>query len=238
MLFYFVRHGDPVYDPDSLTPLGKKQAEAVCKRLSRVDFDRIFVSSSNRAIQTASPLIRMQNKEMEILDWCNEGYAYKEFLGDVPGEDRKKWIYYNPYYLELFNHDEVRTLGMQWYKHPYFSSTNAESGMKRIGKCADEFFESLGYKHNHQKHGYDAINPNDKKIVLFAHEGFGTAFISYILDIPYPMFTHFSMAHSSMTVIEFKEHNSLVFPVARQVSNDSHLYKEGLPTIHDNKIFI
>lgn len=34
MLFYYIRHGDPIYDPDSLTPLGKRQAEALGKRLA------------------------------------------------------------------------------------------------------------------------------------------------------------------------------------------------------------
>ena len=34
MLLFLIRHGDPIYDPDSLTPLGKKQAEAVAKRLA------------------------------------------------------------------------------------------------------------------------------------------------------------------------------------------------------------
>ena len=33
MLFFYVRHGDPIYNPDSLTPLGQRQAEAVGKRL-------------------------------------------------------------------------------------------------------------------------------------------------------------------------------------------------------------
>jgi len=29
MILFYVRHGDPIYDPDSLTPLGKRQAEAL-----------------------------------------------------------------------------------------------------------------------------------------------------------------------------------------------------------------
>ena len=29
MLLFFVRHGDPIYQPDSLTELGKQQAEAL-----------------------------------------------------------------------------------------------------------------------------------------------------------------------------------------------------------------
>ena len=29
MILYYVRHGDPTYNPDELTPLGHRQAEAV-----------------------------------------------------------------------------------------------------------------------------------------------------------------------------------------------------------------
>ncbi len=34
MLLFYIQHGDPVYDPDSLTPLGFRQAETVAKRLA------------------------------------------------------------------------------------------------------------------------------------------------------------------------------------------------------------
>lgn len=33
MLLFFVRHGDPIYHPDSLTELGERQAEALVKRM-------------------------------------------------------------------------------------------------------------------------------------------------------------------------------------------------------------
>lgn len=42
MLLFYIRHGDPIYKPDSLTPLGHRQAEAVAKRLSLYGIDRIF----------------------------------------------------------------------------------------------------------------------------------------------------------------------------------------------------
>lgn len=34
MIFYYVRHGDPTYKPNELTPLGRRQADAVAKRLA------------------------------------------------------------------------------------------------------------------------------------------------------------------------------------------------------------
>lgn len=36
MLLYYIRHGMPVYDPDSLTPLGERQAEAAAKAANRM----------------------------------------------------------------------------------------------------------------------------------------------------------------------------------------------------------
>ena len=42
MLLYYIRHGDPIYNPDQLTPLGKRQAEAIGKRLAIHGIDKIY----------------------------------------------------------------------------------------------------------------------------------------------------------------------------------------------------
>ena len=39
MILYYVRHGDPIYDPNSLTPLGMRQAEALAKRFGIYGLD-------------------------------------------------------------------------------------------------------------------------------------------------------------------------------------------------------
>ena len=62
MLFFYIRHGDPIYQPDSLTPLGEYQAEAVKSRLGQFGLDKIYASSSNRAILTATPTAKMLKK--------------------------------------------------------------------------------------------------------------------------------------------------------------------------------
>ena len=55
MIFFYVRHGDPIYNPDSLTPLGERQAEALAKRLCMHGVNKVYASTSNRAILTAKP---------------------------------------------------------------------------------------------------------------------------------------------------------------------------------------
>ena len=63
MILYYVRHGDPIYNPDSLTPLGQRQAEAVGKRLALYGIDEVYSSDSNRAMQTAEPTCQLLKKE-------------------------------------------------------------------------------------------------------------------------------------------------------------------------------
>ena len=41
MILYYLRHGDPIYSPDSLTPLGHEQAKALAKRLATYGLDEI-----------------------------------------------------------------------------------------------------------------------------------------------------------------------------------------------------
>ena len=82
------------------------------------------------------------------------------------------------------------------------------------------------------------VKSNDERIALFAHQGFGLAFLSVILDIPYPMFVnHFDMCHTGMTVIEFKEENGYAIPKVLTLSSDSHLYREGIPTKYHNELY-
>lgn len=237
MLLFYIRHGDPIYDPDSLTPLGERQAEAVAKRLSLYGIDEIYASSSNRAKQTALPTCEILKKEMNVLDWCNEHYAWQDLA--VPLDDgRRTWCFYVSKYRELFNSREVREMGMEWYKHPAFADTNFANGMTRIGGEIEHFMRTLGYVHDAEKCGYFAEQPNERRVALFAHQGFGLAFLSLLLDIPYPVFcTHFDMSHTGMTVIEFSNRQEIACPRLLQLSNDSHLYREGLPTKYHNSIY-
>jgi hypothetical protein len=48
--------------------------------------------------------------------------------------------------------------------------------------------------------------------------------------------SHFDMGHTGMTVIEFSDLNGISIPKVLQLSNDSHLYREGLPTDYQNRI--
>lgn len=236
MLFFFIRHGDPCYDPDSLTPLGLRQAEAIGRRLARLKIDRVYASPMKRAMQTAQPCAEMLGKEIIPLDFASEVHAWDELT--LKHEDgRRTWANLHPETVRLFASAEVRALGMRWYEHPSFADTTYQAGMERIARESDAFFASLGYEHTQTPGVYRAVQENEESIALFAHAGFGGAFLSHVLGIPYPHYGQmFDLCHSSLTVIEFKEKHGVCVPRVLTLSNDAHLYHEMLP-VNDRPAF-
>ncbi|MBQ6947166.1 MAG: histidine phosphatase family protein [Clostridia bacterium] len=236
MLFFYIRHGEPTYVPDALTPLGWQQAEAIGKRLAVHGMDRIFSSTSTRAMETATPLCKLLGKEMTTLEFAHETLAYQDF--HVVREDgTDTWLFDDEESRRLLLSPEVLGLGHEWYKHPKL--TRYEAGCKRIAKVATQFFESLGYERVEGTPLFKVTRPNEERVALFAHAGFGLAFLSWLMDIPYPRFaTQFDLCHTGMCVIEFKEENGLCHPKILIHSADGHLYKEDLPLDYNHRVNI
>ena len=235
MLFFYIRHGDPIYNPDSLTPFGHRQAEAVGRMLSLYKIDEIYASTSERAKMTAAPLSEILKKDVTLLDFANEGHAWPNLTCYSAANERNTWLFHSPEAKELFHEPDVMALGHRWYEHPTFAEggfagKDYKAGIDRIQKGSDELFESLGYKRVSDGK-YKVVAENSKRVALFAHQGFGLAFLSCVVGIPYPAFsTHFDICTSGVTVIEFANVGGYAYPRILELSSAGHLYREGLPT--------
>ena len=167
------------------------------------------------------------------MDFANENYVWKDFT--IERDGRKKWIFNDEEIKMLFADESVISLGHNWYEHDKLKKYKI--GIERISKETRGFFKSLGYEHIGHTGKYKVLRQNNKRVALFAHQGFGIAFLSEILDIPYPVFAnHFDICHTGMTVIEFKEENEIAIPRVLTLSSDSHIYHEGLPTKYNGEI--
>jgi len=82
---YFVRHGDRIHIPNNkgigleprgpdLSPLGKKQAKWIAKRMERIrgQIDALYSSSMNRALETAQIIGKAIGKKPKIVDELSE----------------------------------------------------------------------------------------------------------------------------------------------------------------------
>lgn len=234
MILYYIRHGDPIYNPDSLTPLGLRQAEAVGRRLAMFGVDEVYASSSNRAIQTANPTCELLHLKPTILDWCNESHAWHDLTVKTESGSLT-WGFAERRTRRVFTSPEMQALGQEWYRHPIFEGTNFESGYKRILGETRNFLSGLGYVYEEDAGCYRCEAPSSKRVALFAHQGFGLAFLSAVLGIPYPYFsTHFDICHTGFSVISFQESDGYSIPKMLEFSSDAHLYKDGLPLAYNN----
>lgn len=229
MIFYYVRHGDPIYNPDSLTPLGKRQAEALARRFSLCRLDEIYSSTSNRAIETATPTAEILKKEIKLLDFANEGHAWSQLTYERDG--KRKWIADCPVMKRLFCTPEIYTLGFEWHQHPELRKYNFGEGMARIEKGADELFASLGFTHEPHTGMYKKTGDSPKKVALFAHAGFGIAFLSAVLDIPFPILASRGVLFTSgVTAIEFPTgEDGYAIPRIKTFNSEGHLFADRLP---------
>ena len=154
MKLYYVRHGDPIYNPDSLTPLGHRQAEALSRRMALKGLDRIYASSSTRAQMTAQPTAEVLKKEIVPLEWAHEHLAWQQLsFEESPG--RFTWAWYNEKFQLIFQNPEVRALGRKWYEHPLLKDyPQFGEGMRRIQGEADKFLAEHGYEHDLERNVY------------------------------------------------------------------------------------
>lgn len=106
---YLIRHGVTEWNKKKkycgrinvpLSNQGKRQAAKLAKRLTSVEFDKIYSSNKKRAIQTAGIVFKNKGitlvKELQEVNFgVMEGLTYRQILKKYP-EDYKKWIK-NPY---------------------------------------------------------------------------------------------------------------------------------------------
>ena len=234
MLLYIVRHGDPIYETDSLTERGKLQAEAVGKRMFDAKIDKIFSSPYGRAKETADPACRLLGLEKQIEEWTHE--IEDERLTPFPdGKMKSITLVQNTYYLENGNIDLP-------YERSFECTGINQSNMKDAVKYIEEngkiFLEKLGYK---EENGiYRILRPNEEKVALFCHAAFSRAWLSVLLHIPlHIMWSSFQYTHTGVTVVEFQNNeNGITAPRCLCYSDVSHLYADGLDLLHDNRVEI
>ena len=78
MRILLIRHAEPDYTVDSLTPKGQVEAELLSRRLIRYDIRDFYVSPLGRAKDTAACTLDKLGRKAETLLWL------REFRGSYP----------------------------------------------------------------------------------------------------------------------------------------------------------
>ena len=238
MLLYIIRHGDPDYAHDCLTEKGKKQAEALARRFADIKFDRIYSSPMGRARQTAEPTCKMMGMEYTVEEWTSESLAWQDFAVPRKNGSGKTWAFDAVDEQSKF-YDPAILSGKPWYEADYLKEANSVDGFRRIADASDEFLSRQGYVREDKL--YRCEDPSDDRVAVFCHEGFGSLWLSHLLNIPHNILsTSLNITHTGVTILRFpnREKGSLCAPCCLCYSDMSHIFaaKDELPFEYKNSI--
>ncbi len=230
MILYIVRHGEPIYGPDTLTPLGRRQAQALVRRFEKSGLDRIFSSPMGRARETAQPTADALHLPVKIEPWTREIWPEMTltrpdgslmFPIDMPADELRR--------------PENRDHFLDWYDMPALDTIEGKQVWAHLTRHSDDFLRRLGYTRV-QDGLYTADRPNDEHVAVFCHCGFGLTWLAHLLGIPpHLVWSSFYMTHSGVTVVRFTPNPSgLVTPRCLCLSDMSHLLETDLPYKYNN----
>lgn len=90
MKLLIVRHGDPDYTIDSLTPKGWKEVDYLSEKLAKLEVKAFYVSPLGRARDTASLTLKKMNRTATEEPWLRE-FDARIHRPDVPEKEMISW---------------------------------------------------------------------------------------------------------------------------------------------------
>ncbi len=221
MHLYLIRHADPDYPNNTITPRGHREAEALAERLAHEGVDRVFSSPLGRAIHTAQYTAQRLGLEIEIEDWAAE-------LGmlQLPPTDPQAGLIA----WDLPGH--VFRDGQAWSHaglHPRIALPEFAAEIERVGEASDRFLAGLGY--TREDGVYRVTRASEQRVAMFCHGGFGLAWLSHLMAVPVSLlWAGMWLAPSSVTTIRWEHRKrGIATPRCLCIGDTGHLFAAGLP---------
>ncbi|MBO6193039.1 MAG: histidine phosphatase family protein, partial [Clostridiales bacterium] len=195
MRIVFVRHCEPDYTVDSLTPKGWREAKLLSHRVLNWNVDAFYESPLGRAHDTAKTCLDLRrehgkNSDVTVLPWLKE--FYYQLKMPVTGEDVMCWDLMPSYFNGNKDlHDKDR-----WYDTDLMRSGNIRAEYEAVTSAFDELLKGYGYVRRSDG-TYEVTSHNDKTIVMFCHFGVTALLTGHMTGVaPTCLWQNFFMAPS------------------------------------------
>lgn len=222
MRIYIIRHADPDYENDTITPRGHLEAKALAERMLQENIDSIYCSPLQRARHTMNYTRELTGLPFETQDWLAEIQNWQTM--DTRGCPIPAWNVDG----EIIRGRMPQPTSDNFHEAEPFCNPDIRQGFAEIRSHSDRFMEAAGFCREEGR--YRILEPNERKIAVFCHMGFGLAWLAHLLEMPLPLlWAGFWLAPSSVTTI-LMETRSEQWAVPRCLSlgDVSHLYDAKL----------
>lgn len=220
MRLHVIRHGDPDYENDALTPLGQREAEALAQRMAHFPLETLYASPLGRAQQTAAYTAERTGLPVHTLPWAQE----VRLPGMQPDTDliSGKNAVWNLTAQQL---KDCESCPEGWLNAPLLSPPQAQAAFDEIGRGWSDWLAGYGIT---SRDGvlYAAAPLPRMDMALFCHHGLCLSLLSIIMEVPATvLWRSLWLAPSSVTTLLFEElDRSRVQVRITTLSDTSHLY--------------
>jgi broad specificity phosphatase PhoE len=204
-----IRHADPDYAHDSLTPRGIREAQRLAEALKDLDIDDIYASPLGRAQETCAYTAQKKGLEPVTLDWLRERGIKRGpvYLWEAPGA--------------MFLQVDALPTQNDWYL-PDGAMPEGDEQFRRVNGGFDDLVRSYGYMR--EGYAYRVQRGSAKRIALFSHKGVILTLLADALHWALPMaFVSLHIHPSSVTRLEMVEKDGYAHVKALAINDLSHL---------------
>ena len=223
MRILMIRHAEPDYSSDTLTPRGRKEAALLARRLAGYRLGDVYVSPLGRARETAACALDPLGREAEVLPWL------AEFRGRYT--DPETGRLHLPWDMppRVWSSEPLLLDPEKWVDLPRFSVGN----IREIWDETVQGVDALMARYGCRKDGpvWHCDQPHRETITLFCHFGISMAVLARLIDVSPVLLWHRSLTvTSSLTEIISEERvpGELSFRVIR-LGDITHLESAGQP---------
>ena len=221
MRILLIRHAEPDYSVDSITPKGQVEAELLSRRLERYNILDFYVSPLGRARDTAAYTLKKMEREAEVLPWL------REFSGRYPdpetGKMRLAWDIKPRIWPEFPGVWDPEA----FLENALFDEGDFREVWQETVDGVDELMARYGFRKDGPVWLCERNTPDT--IALFCHFGISMAMISRLTGIPPLVLWHTTLClPSSVTevVTEERIRGEVSFRITK-LGDTTHLEANG-----------
>ena len=213
MRLLFVRHAEPDYSIDALTPLGHRQAAAAAERLANEGITHIVSSTCGRAWLTAEYTAKRLGLPIEPADFMRE-------IGWGSRDGSEIMHNGNPWNIG----GEAIAAGVSLMcdpeKEPFFNNNRVLDSVVALSEGLDNWLAGRGYHRDGEYYKIDE-DADNSTVAIFCHNGATAAALSHLTNIPFfYLCSSVSINHASITAASLPKVASRVTGVGLSYIND------------------
>ena len=221
MKIILIRHAEPDYANDSLTPLGFKEAAYLAKRMEKWPVTAIFCSPQGRAQATMAPALKTLGMEATICDWLHE---FSSGVHEPPDKFQKATSYAWNLYPDFWTKEPLNFSPDNWLESDYMKSMPIDGHIQweQVKNGLDGILSSYGYDRDGYFYRIREDAKRDALLVFFCHLGQIGVDSGYLLNIsPMQLWHDFWIPPASITVLNSEERQGDIASFRCQVMGDT-----------------